>query len=211
MPSYVKKTVACNCCGRNFQTRLLKGFFSEQPLGLDCNPHHPAAYDRVTSCPHCGYSSSNMNADVSDEIRQVVNSSKYKDVRNNLFFDDTTKKLLLAGYISAKKADYLEAAYSYLMAMWHFCELNSDMAVNAREKAITYFSRYLNKNRDDEMAIVLIDLLRQASKFTEAEETAISLEKFISNNEALMPILLYERKLIKQKDSETHSVKEVAS
>ena len=209
MPSYVNKTIVCNCCGKRFQAKLLKGFFNEHPLGLDGNPHHPAAYDRVTACPHCGYSSSNMNAAVSAEIRSIVNSSKYKDVLGNPFFDDTTKKLLLAGHIAAKKADYLEAAYCYLMAMWHFSEIDSDKVGNAREKAITYFSRYLSQTRDDEMALVLIDLLRQASRFEEAAETASSLEEYVSTDAGVMRMLMFEKSLIEKKDTSTHSVKEV--
>lgn len=209
MASYLKKEIVCNCCGMRFQSNMLKGFFNGVPLGLDGNPHHAAVYDRVTACPHCGYSSSNMTASVSDDIRRVVNSSKYQDVRYNSLFDDTTKKLLLAGHISAKKADYLEAAYCYLMAMWHFDEIGSDKVANAREKSISYFSKYLSYTRDDEMAMILIDLLRQASRFKEAEETAASLEGYLTDSTDMLNILRFEQELIKQKDSLKHSVKEV--
>lgn len=209
MASYVNKTIVCNCCGKRFQTKMLKGFFSDHPLDLDSNPHHPAAYDRVTVCPQCGYSSSNMNAVVSADIRNIVNSAKYREVWESLYYDATTKKLLLAGHLSAKKADYLEAAYCYLMAMWHFAELNSDKAINAREKAINYFSKYLSRTRDDEMALVLVDLLRQASRFEEAVETAASLEEYVSTNAGIMRVLKFEKDLIEKKDTSTHSVKEV--
>lgn len=209
MPSYAKRTIVCNCCGKKFEAKLLKSFFSEHPLDLDLNPHHPAAYDRVTMCPQCGYSSSNMNVAVSKDIKRIVNSEKYKDVLANPFFDEATKKLLLAGHISAKKSDYLDAAYCYLMAMWHFSELNSDKVTNARGKAIAYFSKYLSRSRDDELALVLVDLLRQSSRFEEAAETAISLKEYLLSDSFEMRVLRFENSLIEKKDSSSHSVREV--
>lgn len=110
--------------------------------------------------------------------------------------------------MAVKDKDAKEAGYNYLLAYWYLKETNTANADKACEKAIRNFERYLMCNFDEEIAMILIDCLRQMKRFDEAIETANSLEPYISDNK-LIAILLFEKKLISDNDCGTHRVSEV--
>lgn len=208
MSSYVKKTIKCPCCGKNYVAELLKGYSSYADVDLDTNPHNPALYDRVLLCPACGFATSKPYTAITEDLKASVKSTVYTDMLKNRQFDNTGKKLLLAGYLAVKDKDAKEAGYNYLLAYWYLKETNTANADKACEKAIRNFERYLMCNFDEEIAMILIDCLRQMKRFDEAIETANSLEPYISDNE-LIAILLFEKKLISDNDCGTHRVSEV--
>lgn len=208
MSSYVNKTIVCPCCGNEHTYSMLKGYSTCSDIDLDTNPHNPALYDRVIMCPNCGYATSKPYASISDDIKSVVKSSVYVDMLNNKMFDSISKKLLLAGYIAVKERDAKEAGYDYLLAYWYLKESNSPEAYKACEKAIKNFERHLNKNQDEEIAMIIIDCYRQMKRFDDALETIQSLATFIKNGQ-LKQILLYEKKLVENGDYESHQLSEV--
>lgn len=208
MSSYIKKTIKCLCCGKNYVVELLKGYSSYADVDLDTNPHNPALYDRVVLCPACGFATSKPYTVITEDLKASVKSTVYTDMLKNRQFDNIGKKLLLAGYLAVKEKDAKEAGYNYLLAYWYLKETNSANADKACKKAIENFERYLECSYDEEIAMILIDCLRQMKCFDEAMETANSLEPYISNDK-LMALLLFEKKLISNNDSETHRVSEV--
>lgn len=123
-------------------------------------------------------------------------------------YDDTCRKLLLAGYLSLKNGNAKEAGYHYLLAFWYMKDHGFAEVEKTREKAIKNFERYLKETPDYEVAMILVDLLRQSERFDEAMETLISLKQYIANNKVLKNVSLYEEKLIKSKDSESHRLEE---
>ena len=212
MASFVKKTITCMCCGKKYEVEMLKGYSVDDygEVDLDTNPHNPALFDRVVLCPLCGYATSEPYIVLSDEIKSLVYDEKYKEVLDNRFYDDCCKKLLLSGYLSVKKRNPKEAGYSYLMAYWYMRENNISGGTKAREKAIKNFERYLLKTTDFEVAMILVDLLRQDGKFYEAKETVLSLEDYIIDDSELKKIVDFEKKLIAKKDSSIHKIREVS-
>lgn len=212
MASYVKKTITCMCCGKKYEVNLLKGYSVEDNdmLDLDTNPHNPALFDRVLLCPFCGYATATPYSALPDEIKVIVNDANYKEVLNNRLYDDNCRKLLLAGYLSVKRRDAKEAGYNYLLAYWYMRDSGISGSERAREKAIKNFERYLLKTMDCEVAMILVDLLRQSERFEEAKETVLSLESYIADNAELVRIAELEKKLILKKDSDIHKVGEVS-
>lgn len=208
MSSYIKKTIKCPCCGKKYVVELLKGYSAYMDMDLDTNPHNPALYDRIVLCPACGFATSKPYTAITEDLKTAVKSTAYTEMLKNRQFDNTVKKLLLAGYLAVKDKDAKEAGYNYLLAYWYLKETNSSNADKACEKAIKNFERYLKYNYDEEIAMILIDCYRQMRRFEEAMETVDSLEPYIQN-ENLKGILLLEKKLISNKDSGIHRVSEV--
>lgn len=212
MASYVKKIITCMCCGKKYEVNLLKGYFVENNnvLDLDTNPHNPALFDRVLLCPFCGYATSSPYSALPDEVKELVNDANYKKVLNNRQYDDNCRKLLLAGYLSVKRRDAKEAGYNYLLAYWYMRDNGIAGYERAREKAIKNFERYLLKTMDCEVAMILVDLLRQNESFEDAKETVLSLESYIADNAKLARIAEFEKQLILKQDSDVHKVEEVS-
>ena len=208
MSSYVKKTIKCPCCGKKYVVELLKGYSTCMDVDLDTNPHNSALYDRVVLCPACGFATSKPYTAITEDLKAAVKSTVYTEMLKNRQFDNTGKKLLLAGYLAVKDKNAKEAGYNYLLAYWYLKETNSSNADKACEKAIKNFERYLKYNYDEEIAMILIDCLRQMKRFDEAIETANSLEPYISNDK-MKAILLFEKKLISNNDSGIYRVSEV--
>lgn len=206
MASYLTKKIICPCCGQEFEGRILKGFFQNNMMGLDRNPHTPAIYDTITMCPHCGYSSANMNTPVSASMKQYIHSIQYLELRKRLRHDSVLSKIILAARILEESLDFKSAADTYLLGYWYSLDSNASN-VECLSKAIQYYSAYLENNEDVDTAIALIDCLRQAGNFPEAQETSESLMPFIHDSQ-LKKIISYEVHLIQKTDKTPHLVSE---
>lgn len=206
MASYLTKKIICPCCSREFEGKILKGFFQNSVMGLDRNPHTPAIYDTITICPHCGYASTNMNKPVADSIKLFVHSPSYWELKKRLIHDNVLSKIILSAVIFEESFNFKAAADTYLLGYWY--SLDSNARNNEYlSKAIQYYSIYLENNEDIETAIALIDCSRQAGNFDEAKETAESLIPYIDNAQ-LQRIISYELKLIQKNDDAAHLVSE---
>ncbi len=206
MASYLTKKMICPCCGHAFEGRILKGFFQNNMMGLDRNPHTPAIYDTITSCPHCGYASSNMNKPVADSIKLFIHSSPYLELQKRLHHDSVLSKIILSAAILEESRNFKAAADTYLLGYWYSLDSNA-RNVEYLSRAIQYYSIYLENNEDIETAIALIDCLRQSGNFDEAKETVESLAPYIDNSQ-LKRILSYELQLIQKNDEAPHLVSE---
>lgn len=211
MSSFVKKTITCVCCGEKYEISMMKGYSAVENscIDLDTNPHSPALYERVILCPNCGYATAEPYTLIPDDIKVLVKDDNYQNILKSKQYDDTCRKLLLAGYLSVKNRNAKEAGYHYLLAFWYMKEHGFAEFEKAREKAIKNFERFLKETPDYEVAMILVDLLRQSERFDEAMETLISLKQYIANNNVLKNVSLYEEKLIKSKDSKSHRLEEV--
>ena len=210
MASYLRKIISCACCGNEYETRMLIGFtIRREDVDLDTNPHNPALFDKIIICPHCGYVTSEPNGRIDDLICSVVYSPNYQKLRSDSTLDLTAKKLLLAGLLYSSVDKIKEAAYSYLYAYWYQKEHNHADAVSTCEKAINSFEKYLSDNENHEMAMILVDLLRQMSLFDEALETLGSLDFYTVNEPNYKAISTFEKRLIIDKDCIAHRLSEV--
>ncbi len=211
MSSFVKKKIKCMCCGKIYKADMLKGYsvFGNDEVDLDTNPHNPALYNRVLLCPHCGYATAEPYTMISREVKLLIKEDNYKEILKSKQYDDVCKKLLLAGFLAVKIKNVKEAAYNYLLSYWYMKEHDISGYEKARRKSIKNFERYLIKNPDFEMAMILIDLLRQEGLFDEATETLLSLDGYITDNDILKKISKYEKELISRRDSESHKLEEV--
>ena len=207
MASYLKKKIVCSCCGKPFEADLLRGFFSNQVPDLDGNRHEPAAFDKVIICPNCGYSTDNISEKISFEGKEMVSSESYQILFRNDDINTVLKKQLLFAMVKEAEGKDKKAALAYLAAYWiskNLGEKNEDFL----EKAVNRLMIHLEEHEDHTGALILIDCLRQLSRFEEAEETADSLYPFVQNR-ALSDVVRLEQELIRLQDAEPHSQSEV--
>lgn len=207
MASYITKKIICPCCGKEFEGRILKGFFQNNVIGLDRNPHTPAIYDSIIMCPHCEYASTNMNKPVDDSIKRFIYTAPYLELKNRLRHDSVLLKIVLSARIFEELSNCKAAADTYLLGYWYSLESNTRNA-EYLNKAIQYYSAYLERNADIDTAIALIDCLRQTGNFDEAKETAESLIPYV-NDLQLKKIVSYELQLIQKNDDMPRLVSEV--
>ena len=166
------------------------------------NPHNPSIFRRVVVCPNCHYATDAVNKFASQEVREVVSSSEYQELYMSAYQHEIMKSLRLAAYISEKVADSKDAARLYLTMHWYIQRQNT-FAPEWLDKAIDNYQHYLSDVPDLDAALVLIDCLRQAGRFEEATESAMSLQTYIANVNQ-KKILDLELKLIQQRDSYAH-------
>lgn len=207
MASYITKKITCPCCGQEFEGRVLKGFFQNNVMGLDRNPHTPAIYDSIIMCPHCKYASTNMNKPVDNSIKRFIYTAPYLELINRLRHDSVLLKIVLSAKIFEELLNFKAAANTYLLGYWHSIESNA-RNVEYLSKAIQYYSLHLESNADIDTAIALIDCLRQAGNFDEAKETAESLILYVDDLQ-LKKIVSYELQLIQKRDDMPRLVSEV--
>lgn len=206
--SFATKRVICRCCGQEFSAKVLKGFLSTG-ADLDSNPHQPEIYEKAVVCPHCGYVTSQLRAEVSDAMRTDVRSPEYRQILSDETLPDTARRLILDARMMQMRDDGRNAGYQYLTAFWCVRE-RGETSCDLLEKAVGCFSEYLETNADVDTAMVLIDCLRQLGRFIESQETAESLSAYVSDPD-LHRVLQYERTLAARQDTRPHARSEVLS
>lgn len=206
--SFATKNIVCKCCGEEFQARVLKGFFSAN-VDLDSNPHQPELYEKAVLCPHCGYATSRINAEVDCEVRDAVSSPEYRKILMDETVPGPMRRLVLDARLMGLRHDDKSAGYQYLLASWYAREHRREYA-ELLKKAAEYLSEYLDCNADTDTAVVLIDCLRQLGWFADANEAAESLAAYVSDP-GIERILRYEQALVNAGDVQPHSRNEVPS
>lgn len=207
MASYIEKPFQCKCCGKESTAKIVRGCFVNQKPDLDSYPHHPAIYDRVITCPYCGYAAERINTCVSEKNKVVVCSDEYQSIFTAKDIPYVVKKNRLYAMLCIKNGKYREAAFSYLRAYWYLRDIGAKDLLLLKE-SIDAFTLYLSDKRDVNAAIVLIDCMRQMGCQAEALESAESLEHFVTD-EWLLRVIGYEKELIEKGDVEPHSIDEV--
>lgn len=207
MSRYVSKKIKCNYCRHQYMAKILKSFFNPGYMDLDTNPHNAVIYDRILMCPLCGYATDRIEDEVLFEVYEQVNSESYQKVFKDTQMDETYKKLYLFAILEEIKQNYHNAGYGYLMTYWYLKEKHAN-TTEVLKKAIENYEKYLADTADVQSAIILIDCMRQSGKFEEAKETAESLLPYTEGT-TMYKFVEYELELISQKDTESHSVKEV--
>lgn|GEM_PF-6504835 len=209
MSSYTNKTIQCKCCGFNYKTKILRGFFNSVVADLDTYAHSSVIFDRVVKCPNCGYSTEQMNAEVDEEVIAIVYSEDYQAIVKDVTLSDVYKKNYLCAFLHEFKHEYKEAALHYLRAYWITRE-EDNICQDLLVKVVDNMKCYLTSNMDISSALIMIDCMRQMSCFDEAEETAKSLNCYLRNDYD-KKLILFELDLIKNRDNKPHSQSEVVS
>lgn len=204
MPSYIKKKVKCGCCNNESEITVLRGLYRREAMELDTYPGKEAAFDKIEECPVCGYAGHHISEEANEAIKNYVASGAHRDVGVT---DPTERRLLAAARISEVRKDLKNAAYDYLLLSWYRRDTGADGRA-AMQQAASLYASYLENHADVDPAITYLDIERQLGNFREAEETADSLDAFVTDG-FRKGLIAKEKELIAAGDCGRHSVNEV--
>lgn len=215
MASYMNRTVICQCCGGQYEAKILRGLYLSSPTGLDTKPYHPAVYDKVVICPHCGYATERLGREVSEKERQFMETDRFRMFRYDFSMDETLKKLHLAAVLAEEGGRWKDAGLGFLKAYWYIQEndLSEDWLCIMRREAIGNLDKHLQQTLDPACALIYIDLCRQDGDF----EKAIEAIRFLESQglletyfeKDLIGIVELEKQLVEAKDRGEHKTDEV--
>lgn len=133
----------------------------------------------VHRCPICGYSSYDIEREISEKQRRAYQTGEYQAVISQFPEDETGRARVLAAWLEQLEGT---AAAEWLEATWYWedCQ-QTDAAAQARRQAALGISEKMDQESvlDVPAAIVLIDSLRQLGEFAAAEEGICGLRSFV--------------------------------
>ncbi len=212
----------CACCGNTVDTFDIKSYYvSDSYLDGKCNDY--SLITELKECPICHYVNTDMEKLISPDSAQIVNSSEYAKLFQNMGEQDadseqfdTLKKVNLCKAYYLLSTDSYDKINSLLQLCWIYENAgNISIAKEYRKVAISAFEDYFNEIIDIDIkdGLVYIDSLRQMGMFEDANETievmkpAFDGEVFTSPSEYI--IYVFEKQLIDSQDDKAYKMSEV--
>lgn len=203
----------CVICGEQVETKHVLSNLTIEHTDLDTRPRglaRNAEKNCVHHCPNCGYSSYNLEKDITFGLREILKTEEYEAVFKNSNLDVDAKKFYLMGIILDEINEYQRAAMSFLRASWFFNDLgNKEWMVKSKKRAIKVLLKSEFTWRNEQVICILVDLYRRVEKFDFAIE---AINRFGLNNvkdSDNRKILEFQLKLSKEKDSSIHTTNEI--
>jgi hypothetical protein len=141
----------------------------------------------------------------------VISGSEYRAILNDQRFPELARRFLAHALVTVSSEPAI-AAHARLRAAW-ICDdsRQAELATECRQLAAECFSA-LKPFEDSEEGItqgaVQVDVLRRAGEF---ERAALECDALLACRQAagiLRQVLEYQRRLVIQRDSTTHSIEE---
>ena len=218
MTTFQEVELSCAVCeSRHKYTRLLSTS-SFGPPDLDTRPAPPARLSlalQVQCCPVCGYCAWEIT-EAPPDAKRVVSRQDYQALLRDLRFPYLARMFLCLARIEEAAGNLSNAGWAALHAAWACDDAGPDFAsaaVECRNRAVALFLKarkqgqpFLPEPGAEEA--LLVDLLRRAGRFDEAEaEIQRGLEKAASN--FLRRLLMFQRRLCRAQDTRVHRMDEV--
>ena len=138
------------------------------PMDLDTRPAEnlrSALPYLIQQCSFCGY----CNSDISEEIiddRSLLETEEYKSIIDDEELPDAARKYLASAHLLHKTGNLHRSAIESLHAAWVFDDLgDSNSAISARLGAVISLRAQLQECYDENLAVILLDILRRAEQF----------------------------------------------
>lgn len=202
----------CAICGKvsNYTIILSSNCFGH--MDLDTRPSQMLRSllpYQIEFCEKCGYANDQIEELAFEDVKLTMKNEEYQNILNNDFIPNMGKAYLLSGYLHEINKEDKKSGFLYMMAAWSFDDcLNKKQAIYARKKAISLFEKYLKKEDNIQLRMIIVDLLRRTEKY---EEAILSAQELLNKveEEFLKKILLYQIDLSKINESSCHNVGEV--
>lgn len=199
------ESVICSHCKKESKQYVLLSDNYSSERGLDTRPSEKARasfeYD-VQMCPHCFY----CNEDISMG-GEIELGADYMSIVNDTRIDNLSKKLLLAYKVKFAEKRYGEALQLLLEATWILEDNKNPFYNKMMALLISQLEISVQKERDVDYEVVLIDLLRRAGSFDKALKYIDQIRSF--DIEIVERFANYEAKLIKNGDTSHHLMEEL--
>ncbi|MBD3314759.1 MAG: hypothetical protein GF344_03145 [Chitinivibrionales bacterium] len=208
-----KKCYVCGHVGRQAEIGVRE---AGEPQDLDYRAggvNRSSIYMWLQRCLSCGYVAPDI-AVGSEAARSTVADESYRRQRNDTRYPDTINAFLCWGMIQEACGRFDEAAKAAIYAAW-VCDDDADHRDKAkyfRERTLEKMDAAQKKGQfltGDQIGdrLLMVDLLRRIGAFAKAAPLcAEELRK--DYDEKTRTILLFQEKLIEDKDGRRHAIEE---
>ena len=212
MTRYEYITKKCAYCGSESEQTILLSMNETGYPTLDCRPQRMGEdpiYVIIDKCPYCKYTAFDISGEIPGLDSELLKSKEFKDIVEKFEKQGVAGNYLIYAYLNESVEDYNAAAINYLHAAWIFDDSrNIQYALKARQKAASSFL----KLEDGELSVTnlfqTLDLLRRTKQFDEALEFLEPLEEVFNDRDIFHALVLFQKELIKNKDSEEYRTKD---
>lgn len=212
MTRYEYITKKCAYCGSESEQTILLSMNETGYPTLDCRPQRMGEdpiYVIIDKCPYCKYTAFDISEEIPGLDSELLKSKEFKDIVEKFEKQGVAGNYLIYAYLNESVEDYNAAAINYLHAAWIFDDSrNIQYALKARQKAASSFL----KLEDGELSVTnlfqTLDLLRRTKQFDKALEFLEPLEEVFNDRDIFHVLVLFQKELIKNKDSEEYRTKD---
>jgi len=196
----------CGVCGQTGRQPVFRPIPPEQAPDLDLRPGEAlrGTMDRwLQQCPHCGYAAPDI-AKAHPGAVAAVRAAPFRA----LILDDShpplARRFLAWAHVLEETGELAASAEATLQAAWVADDLGrADLARLWRLEAVALWR--CGPPLDHEQEVRVVDALRRAGAWSDAEATADQLARS-DPPEAVAEVIVLERRLIAAQDSGRHTM-----
>ena len=205
-PKSALREKRCGVCGHESRQPGFRPPVPEQAPDLDLRPGEPVRSTMarwLEACPHCGYAAPNI-AEAHPAGAQAVAAAPYRALIADTAHPVLARRFLAWAHVLEETGALHAAAEATLHAAWVADDLNrDDLARQWRREAVALWRS--GPALDAEQSVRVIDALRRAGYFAEAEGAAEALAA-LNPPEAVAQVTALEVRLIAAEDMGRHSM-----
>ena len=205
-PKSAGREKRCGVCGHESQQPGFRPPVPEQAPDLDLRPGEPVRSTMarwLEACPHCGYAAPDI-AESHPAGAEAVAAAPYRALIADTSHPVLARRFLAWAHVLEETGALHAAAEATLHAAWVADDLNrDDLARQWRREAVALWRS--GPALDAEQSVRVIDALRRAGDFAEAEGAAEALAA-LNPPEAVAQVTALEARLIAAEDTGRHSI-----
>jgi len=205
-PTSAGREKRCGVCGQESRQPGFRPPVPEQAPDLDLRPGEPVRSTMsrwLQACPHCGYAAPDI-AEAHPAGAQAVAAAPYRALIADTAHPVLARRFLAWAHVLEETGALHAAAEATLHAAWVADDLNrDDLARQWRREAVALWRS--GPALDAEQSVRVIDALRRAGDFAEAEGAAEALAA-LNLPEAVAQVTALEARLITAEDTGRHSI-----
>ncbi|MCX7370305.1 MAG: hypothetical protein NTX90_15690 [Alphaproteobacteria bacterium] len=205
-PTSAGREKRCGVCGHESRQPGFRPPVPEQAPDLDLRPGEPVRSTMarwLETCPHCGYAAPDIT-EAHPAGAQAVAAAPYRALIADTAHPVLARRFLAWAHVLEETGALHAAAEATLHAAWVADDLNrDDLARQWRREAVALWRS--GPALDAEQSVRVIDALRRAGDFAEAEGAAEALAG-LNPPEAVAQVTALEVRLIAAEDMGRHSM-----
>lgn len=205
-PAPGEPQVVCAVCATPSRQPPFRPSPPEQAPDLDLRPGEPVRGTMgrwLQQCPHCGYAAPSI-AKAHPAAAQAVAAAPFRALLADTSHPPLGRRFLAWAHVLEETGALHASAEATLQAAWVADDLNRpDLAQPWRLEAVALWRA--GPALDAEQTVRVIDALRRAGAFEDAEATALSLQA-ADPPDAVAQVLALELRLIAARDTGRHTV-----
>ena len=205
-PTSAGREKRCGVCGHESRQPGFRPPVPEQAPDLDLRPGEPVRSTMarwLETCPHCGYAAPDIT-EAHPAGAQAVAAAPYRALIADTAHPVLARRFLAWAHVLEETGALHAAAEATLHAAWVADDLNrEDLARQWRREAVALWRS--GPALDAEQSVRVIDALRRAGDFAEAEGAAEALAA-LNPPEAVAQVTALEVRLIAAEDMGRHSM-----